>query len=492
MVNSYKLRYEGDRWKIIYGKYEGIEQFAVSELQRMVQSYLPYVIETCQTSGDDFNSEENLILLGTAADNSVIAELIKRKLLSIPKKSQGYTAACIESPFCEKKKIIVIAGHDSHGVLYGVEDFNSRILAAVVTPDESSKMREAFDGIEKFSFSEYPLIENRGIWSWGYVIYDYRRFIDNMARLKMNMLTIWNDYPPINCKEVIDYAHSRAVKIILGFHWGWGMKNIDLSNKEHRQQIKEEVLSNYKKNYKHLGMDGIYFQTLTEHHDTEVSGKTTASLVCELVNDISRDLLDKEPDLHIQFGLHATSIMNSYNDLKPLNPKITIVWEDVGGNYKTKGVIPYSYLPIVDPDLNKIEECIDYSKKIAVFRGKKEFAMAPKGFIWLRWGIEFEHHKSFILGERDKKFIQKRLVERQALWDKVNTLWLKNYPIAKRYYREMLDCSLSKMTVTGLIEDGMFEESIQISVAIFAETLWNPKRSDEEILQLSMSPYYKK
>jgi len=43
-----------------------------------------------------------------------------------------------------------------------------------------------------------------------------------------------------------------------------------------------------------------------------------------------------------------------------------------------------------------------------------------------------------------------------------------------------------------LIEDGLFEESIQPSVALFAETIWNPRRSDREILQQAMSPYYKR
>ena len=78
-------------------------------------------------------------------------------------------------------------------------------------------LREAFDALPEFSRTEAPVIENRGVWTWGYVIYDYRRFFDNMARLKMNRLAVWNDVPPINCRQFIPYAHSRGIKVILGF-----------------------------------------------------------------------------------------------------------------------------------------------------------------------------------------------------------------------------------------------------------------------------------
>ncbi len=46
------------------------------------------------------------------------------------------------------------------------------------------------------------------------------------------------------------------------------------------------------------------------------------------------------------------------------------------------------------------------------------------------------------------------------------------------------------MTVLGLIEDGLFEEKIRISAALFAETIWNPHRSEKEILDNALNPYY--
>ena len=178
-----------------------------------------------------------------------------------------------------------------------------------------------------------------------------------------------------------------------------------------------------------------------------------------------------------------------------MDPRITIAWEDAG-------LIPYSYNPVTDPadaagmgipeGIDTIETTLAYSKKLTTLRDNAEFAIVPKGWICLNWDDEFEHHKSFILGRRDKSFVSQRHALQQSRWDKVNQLWLKNYHHAVKFYREILNCKPSAMHVSGLIEDGILEEAIQPSVALFAETLWNPQRDTKEILQRAMNPYYGK
>ena len=42
---DYHPRYEGPRWQLIYGSYRGIDEFALDELQKMTQQYVPYVLE---------------------------------------------------------------------------------------------------------------------------------------------------------------------------------------------------------------------------------------------------------------------------------------------------------------------------------------------------------------------------------------------------------------------------------------------------------------
>jgi len=491
-TSIFKPQHGGLRWDILFGSYEGVERFAVQELERAVQGCLPYVVQV-RNAGESDAAGGHRLLVGTAKNNRWIAELCEQGRITVPDRNEGYAIACMESPWTPGSRVAVLAGNDERGVLYAVEDFAAHVVAPAV-PDNPTpaRLREAFDKLGDFARTEFPRIDNRGIWTWGYVVYDYRRFIDHMARLRMNMLTLWNDCAPLNAREIIEYAHSRGVRIVFGFHWGWGLADADLSNPAHRRQIREHVVRNYRENYQGLGLDGIYFQTLTEHSHVEAGGRSTAELACLLVNEIAAELYEAEPSLYVQFGLHATSIRDRFVDLQPLDRRIVIAWEDAG-------VLPYCYTPGIGamPDsashewLATPESTVEYSRRLATFREGTEFAMCAKGWTCLRWTDEFEHHGPFLLGERDAGFVRRRLNERRARWDRVNSLWFQHYPLAAHFYREILACEPARTTVLGLIEDGLFEEEIQPSVALFAETLWNPQRPDRKILEPALSPYYR-
>ena len=484
---GYKPRYPGPRWHLIYGDYRGVEEFALDELQKMVQRYVPYVVEI-RHAAEELDQDANHILVGTAANNPQIADRAQKGVFAAPTKPQGYSIVCSRSPWNSERKSVVIAGADSAGVLYGVVDFNKRL--AGVTSDDPKEMRQTLDNLAEFSAQDAPLIENRGIWSWGYVIYDYRRFLDNMARLKMNRLVFWNDVPPVNCQEVIDYAHSRGVKVVLAFSWGYDLSTLDPTSSADRQVVKDDVLCQVEQYYQHLRMDAIHFQCFTETSNQKIGGHPIAALARDWVNDIAGAVLNRYPEMKIEWGLQASSILENYKYLESLDPRVAIVWDDAG-------VIPYSYDPVTAVStedfpsvLNSPAATREYSKKIATFRDHSEFAMVAKGWIQMRWRTESEHHGPFIMGERAPSFIRNRCRERQPRWDFVNSLWLQNYPEALRFYQEVRGCTSSKMTVLGLIEDGLFEEKIQLSAALFAEMIWNPRRSSKDVLEQATNPYY--
>jgi len=487
VAESHKKRYDGLRWQIVFGPGGEIDKTAMIELQRSVQAFLPYVVEI--HTPDDFDSNGHLILLGTPDNNPALKKVIDNGFIKAPKQPQGYAISVNSSPFNPQARLVAIAGYDSAGMLYGVMDFIARVLSVQIKAKRPDQLRAAFDNMPDVDISEAPSIDERGIWTWGYVIYDYRLFIDNMMKLKMNMLTIWNDCVPLNIDNVISYAHARGVKIVLGFHWGWGLDDIDLSKAEDRRRIKEMVVENYRLNYMNLPIDGIYFQTLTEHTTREMGGRSVSSLACELVNETAHEILEIKPDLSIQFGLHAISIGERYTDLKDLDKRIVITWEDAG-------TIPYSYEPTTDPkdawmkDYASPEQTLSYSKKLAAFRPGTAFALVPKGWNSLDWKDEFEHHGPFVLGERDAEWVKRRRLEKQSHWNRIDNLWLKNHKIAAKFYSEIAALNLPSVIATGLVEDGIIEEGTPISVRLFADTLWNPNRNSDERIRLCSSPFF--
>jgi hypothetical protein len=97
LAESQSTRYGGTRWKIAYGSYEGKQSFAVNELQRVLQGYLPYVIETRPAAQIDSNEANtaDTVLVGTASDNHLIAELEAKGLIQHPDKPRSYTIGCL-------------------------------------------------------------------------------------------------------------------------------------------------------------------------------------------------------------------------------------------------------------------------------------------------------------------------------------------------------------------------------------------------------------
>ncbi len=468
------------RWTLLFGSYEGIEKTAVTWLYREFTSYVNYMMQLHPAKDVDAQKFEHVLIIGSAATNPLIADLIAKKVIPAPPGEQGYTLFVGNTPWNAEHRMTVIAGHDARGVLYGVQELMAIYSAEPFALDKPARQRATLAKLADRVVVEAPVVKDRGIWTWGFVIYDYRRFIDNMVRLKMNMLTIWNSEVPQNWTEVANYAHERGIKIIPGFHWGWGYNDKDISKKEDIEFIKNVALDTYKREFVGKPHDGVYFQTLTEHKNQELNGRSIAAWCCDMVNDIAKAFYEIKPDLHIQFGLHATSIREHYVDLANLDPRIAIVWEDAGS-------LPYSYSP--QPDFAEgYETTLAYSKKLAAFRPGSQFALVPKGWLSLRWDDEYAKWFTFMLGERNPAFLKQRLIDRQGELNQINDGWFRNYPLNARFYREVAEVNPNILS-TALIEDVMFDGKIQPSMALLGETLWNPKQKDTDLLARAMRPY---
>lgn len=490
-MGDFKSKFDratGDRWLVLYGELNDIESFALKECVMMLQASLPYVLEVKNAKEFSVQDHENHILIIGTQESNHLFDTVK---LDLPHLPEGYCLKAGNSPWNAQRRMLCICGSDPAGCLYGVEHFNTEILGFEYVRDLPQSRTALFENIADFSISESPAIQERGIWTWGYPIYDYRNFIDNMARLRMNTLIVWNDFAPVNFADVIDYAKKRAIKVIPGFHWGWG-KELDLSSYEVIEKIKKHVIDTYTRDYADIDHAGIYFQTLTETDDTKLNSVSRTKVVCEMVNEIGRELLDRHPALKIYFGLHATSVLDDYVFLEDLDPRISIIWEDAG-------LLPYSAEAVTDfadmtcgcpCAIDTVEKTLDYSKKITGLRGGQEFKIVAKGFPYIRWA-DFENHKQYYMGAQTSLTINQRLEERMNSWTRSNLLWLKNYPHVLHFFKEILSLNPKETMVTTLIEDSMFEAGIQSGPALFAAMLWNPDRDKDFYTRYISNNYYR-
>jgi hypothetical protein len=329
--------------------------------------------------------------------------------------------------------------------------------------------------LPEFKACDTPAIAHRALWTWGHVIYDYRKYFENMAKLRLNEVVIWNDRLPINSKDVVDYAHALGIKVIWGFAWGWGVKCDEVLEKfdeTGRAALKENVLSTFKNDYMNSGCDGIYFQSFTELAVDNVGGVLIADIVTDLVNELSGELLALCPDLHIQFGLHASSVKTHLDVIAKVDKRVHIVWEDCGA-------FPYNYW--VDK-VADFDETLNLTKKLVALRGESEkFGAVFKGMAKLDWNI-FEHFESsYVLGEKTKQYIEKRQREKANLWKSLQGSWLKYADLARQTVLEI--AKADDPIVEALVEDGAFENQILLPTALYAEMLWSPETDANTLLE---------
>ncbi|MBQ4081706.1 MAG: hypothetical protein IJC55_00200, partial [Clostridia bacterium] len=243
-------------------------------------------------------SDYTCICIGTPRRNATVAALCPTP----PDAEQAYR-------ICVKNGTAAIVGSDDAGVLYGCADFFDKyVIKNEYTGGSQPYYINLFEGtLPDFELYAAPSVKHRGIWTWGHVIYDFRGFIDNMVRLKLNTLTVWNDYLPFNAEELVAYAHDAGIKVIWGFSWLW---DTDFSNlcEEKILAATDAVLEKYEREYKNAGGDGIYFQSFTEVDREEINGIPVARTVTDFVNRTAARLLERAPELELQFGLHATSV----------------------------------------------------------------------------------------------------------------------------------------------------------------------------------------
>ncbi len=453
---------------VICGDYEKYKK-AVELLSQTVMDFTNSYPVLTKCSGR-VNAEIK-IYIGTKTDNEYIRE-----------NSDKILTHREEYAISVKNNTVVIEGSDTSGVLYGCADFYNKYLSDCeyllnfhvipINPFEND--------LPDFEYSSYPRIKNRGIWTWGHVIYDYRSFIDNMVRLKMNSVVIWNDFVPVNAKEIVEYAHTSGIKVIWGYSWFWDTDCSKIDINAVCDGI-DDLLKQYEEEYLPVGGDGIYFQTFTETDTEKVNGFLIADAATKFVNKASAKFLEKYPELELQFGLHAASVKNKLKYIKKVDSRVRIVWENCGA-------FPFTYIPSIT---DGFDETMRFIGEITSLRGFDDrFGIVTKGLTNLDWS-KFEHAAGPMhIGTSSKQMRKKRTSEKTKIWRYLQSCWMTNAGYVRDTIKLTADKKDGDMFALALIEDGMFEEKIMFPTALCAELFWNSNEDINKIInEVSLRNY---
>ncbi len=451
-----------NRTVIQYGsRRTGLQKKAIALLSELL---LDYTVEypVCLPASEPLPEGECLrIVIGTKADNPILA-----------KESDAVLTKPEEYAIRVKSGVIFIEGFDDAGVVYGCMDFYNKYLVKLEYPDDDRFCIQPFDHpFPDFSHQSAPAVKSRGIWTWGHVIYDWRGFIDNMVKLKMNTLIIWNDAAPVNADDIVSYAHENGIRLIWGFAWCWDTNcaRFDLNNLD--GQI-DEIAEKYEREYASIGGDGIYFQSFTELGSETIGGVLIAEAVTDFVNRTAARLWEKHPGLELQFGLHATSVRERLDYIRNVDPRIRIVWENCGS-------FPFWYVPT---DIGRFDETRDFVKRIANLRGEDDcFGAVTKGLTKLDWS-RFRHPDGpRNIGVSSEHMKDNRITRKNKYWTYIQAGWITHGEYACEMIRTMIEAKKGNLAITPLIEDGMFERTVMYPAALCAELLWDSETDYREI-----------
>ncbi len=472
-------------WKIIYSQYEGVERRAIELISREAgeriirepEVYRLHVLP-CERESENTVIEHSAIVIGTYGESSLVRRFISESELP----DGAYAVKVLRNPSCAGGSIVVIAARCAKHLYLAAATFIDD-YSMIHSPKSGSLIlrHELYTApLAEALIVRRPKIETRSIFAWGHPINDYRGFISDSARVGINQIILWNDYAPINAKEIVEYAHSFGIEVIWGYAWGWcegQCENAKDIEPETLKNLKKQIVEQYDTVWRGLG-DGIYFQSFTEKNVDKIGNRSIAEAVVALVNDVAEALYERDPELHIQFGLHATSVKNELDKIAAVDKRIEIVWEDCGA-------FPYAYMPqhVSEEELNS---ALSFTEKIIKLRGDDaRTGLVFKGFAILDWSrSRFVHQRGpFILGDGSPLLLEHDRRLRSDSWRRYTAAWLRYGEYARKvaeYAYKLTDGRIN------LCMAGLFDGALWAPFAMCSSIFEDPTESFDDIAERVM------
>ena len=472
----------GGTWKVIYSSAEGPEGRALEVLTKRAGTYFlreahfatPFVLPLEKDGGEIVDTKRDAFVIGVPEKNATLRALLgggnggqraarstDAAAPSVPK--GGYL---IKTMHKNGRNVIVIAGDNPFAVLWGVFDFLD-----VVVPDLEAGMvgshgrypGTVFRGakIPSREYATAPETPVRSAWTWGHVINDYNASFREMARARFNRAIIWNDRQIVNAKEVVECAHSWGIEVYWGFHWGWGIK-VDVNKLD---ELSDSIVDEWRRIWRPMGGDGIYFQSFTETSAQEIGGRLIADIVTELVNKTAKKIHAESPATDIIFGLHASSIhkKGATEAIARTDPSLEILWEDCGA------------FPFHDTGLSP--KMISYCDKI--------LALTPSvGFCWkAQLRIDWGHFRRplagpFLLGCASEQLIERDRALTLPRHAPIDEYWIKNGKWAYDFVKHVREGKHQPKEFSAVAE---YNPPYSFATFCQSELFWSTKDSWDEL-----------
>lgn len=455
-------------WKIIYARYDGVAKRAVQLLSReagglIIREPEVYSLYTLPVEREGCEVSKNAFFIGLYAESPTIRSYVKAD--EVPE--DGFLVRVIENPADPDGRLVILTAHMDCELYYAVVSFLDDYVPVFAPAHSPNRMPDLIfnEPLRPCSYTERPAFTTRSVFTWGHSFNSYRAYIENMARMKLNELIIWNDYLPLNIDDIIDYAHSFGIRVILGYSWGWReiSKDADRITGEELDALRDKILTQYRDVYAKTRCDGIYFQSFTERREQIVDGKPIARIVTELVNRVSAALFEIKPDLRLLFGLHATSVKGWLPEIANVDPRIEILWEDCGA-------FPYSYASGMPSD-SAFAETLAFTEQLLSLRGGQGVGLVFKGVMMLDWGRFAMQRGPYIMGDNAARIAAHDRRLRGNAWREYAADWTASGQKAHEllaYVRE------HRRGEVSICLAGTFDGGIYLPEALCAQMLRRP------------------
>lgn len=455
-------------WKILYTSYTGVAKRAVELLSREAGGLLlrepeVYSLYTlpCEREGSEVS--KNAFFIGCYADSPTIRAYAAAE--EIPE--GGFLVRIIENPEDPDGRFVLLTAHTEAELYCAVVSFLDDYIPAFAPGHSPNPMPDCIfdDPLPVFSYTESPAFKTRSVFTWGHSFNDYRAYIRNMARMRLNELIVWNDYLPLNIGDIIDYAHSFGIRVILGYSWGWREIGKDAGQipEEALTALREKVVCAYRDTYAPTGCDGIYFQSFTERQEETVEGRPIAAIVTDFVNATAAALYAIKPDLRLLFGLHATSVKSWLSEIARVDPRIEIYWEDCGA-------FPFSYSPGV-PAEEDFQRTLAFTEQLLSLRGGAGVGLVFKGVMMLDWGRFAMQRGPYIMGDNADRVAANDRRMRANAWRIYAAHWTVSGEYAHKLVRFVEERRRGEVNICLA---GTFDGGIYLPEALAAQMLRRP------------------